>query len=295
MPSLKDIRKRIGSVKNTRQITRAMKMVAAAKLRRSQEAILATRPYAYRIYSILLSLAKNSEVSHPLLVQRPEKKIVLVVLAGDRGLCGAFNSSILKEAFRFVKAKQAEGVEVVVECIGKKANDFFKRRLTVNNYYEGLLTKSTYTRVSAIADQVLAHYLSHEADAIYLAYNEFKSAIQTKVNVERLAPVPLEAPSGVVGIVSTAAGANEFKDYLFEPSREEIMDSLIPRHFKMQFFRAVLESVASEHGSRMSAMENATKNASEMIERLTLDYNKARQAAITKELMEIVGGVEAMR
>lgn len=295
MPSLKDIRKRISSVKNTRQITRAMKMVAAAKLRRSQDAILATRPYAYRIYSILLSLAKNSEVTHPLLVNRPEKKVVLVVLAGDRGLCGAFNANIFKEASRFIKAKEAQGVEVVVECIGKKGNDFFKRRRTVGNYYEGLLAKATYGRVSQVADQVLAHYVSEQADAIYLVYNEFKSAIQTKVTVERLAPVPLEAPSGVVGIMNTVAGANEFKDYIFEPSREEIMDSLIPRHFKMQFFRAVLESVASEHGSRMSAMENATKNASEMIESLTLDYNKARQAAITKELMEIVGGVEAMR
>jgi len=294
MASLKDIRKRIGSVKNTRQITRAMKMVAAAKLRRSQEAILATRPYAYRIYSILLSLAQKEEVKHPLLVNRREKRVRLVVLAGDRGLCGAFNAGIFKEAVRFIKKKEAEGISVTVDCIGRKAYDYLKHRATIGTYHEGLLSGTNYGKVSLVADVVLKNYITEADDAIYLVYNEFKSAIQQVVTVERLAPVSLTAPSGVVGITK-AAEADRFKDYIFEPSKEEIIQSLVPRHFKMQFFRAILESVASEHGARMSAMENATKNASEMIDALTLDYNKARQASITKELMEIVGGVEAMR
>lgn len=294
MPSLKDIRKRITSVKNTRQITRAMKMVAAAKLRRAQDAIVSTRPYAYRIYSILLSLAEKEGATHPLLVVRPEKRIRLVILAGDRGLCGAFNTQVFREAARFLKAKEAEGVTVTVECIGKKANDFFKRRRPVAAFHEGILAGATYGKVSQVADSVLKQYAAEELDAVYLVYNEFKSAIQQKVTVERLVPISTDVPSGVVGIMKNTEG-DRYKDYIFEPSKEEIMKNLVPRHFKMQLFRAVLESVASEHGSRMSAMENATKNASEMIESLTLDYNKARQASITKELMEIVGGVEAMR
>lgn len=294
MPSLKDIRKRINSVKNTRQITRAMKMVAAAKLRRAQEAILMTRPYAYRIYSILLSLSKKEGMNHPLLAVRAEKKVRLIVLAGDRGLCGAFNANIFKEALRFIKQKESEGVEVSVDCVGRKAYDFIKRRRPVATYHEGLLSGPTYQRVSKVAEAVLGSFLKEESDAIYLVYNEFKSAIQQKVTVERLVPIATEAPAGVVGIVRSSEG-DRYKDTLFEPSREAILENLVPRHFKMQFFRSVLESVASEHGSRMSAMENATKNASEMIDKLTLDYNKARQASITKELMEIVGGVEAMR
>ncbi|NBX68071.1 MAG: F0F1 ATP synthase subunit gamma [Proteobacteria bacterium] len=260
MADRKEIRKRIGSVQNTRQITRAMKMVAAAKLRRAQEAILNTRPFAYRIYSILLSLFQREGIQHPLLVSREEKKIRLVVVAGDRGLCGSFNANVFKEAQKFIKAKQSQGIEVTLDVIGKKANDFFKRRHPISTYHEGLLAKVTYS----------------------------------KATVERLIPVATEVPEGVVGILKV--GEDErFKNYIFEPSKEEILNDIVPKHFYMQFFRCVLESVASEHGARMSAMENASKNASEMIEDLTLLYNKARQAAITKELMEIVGGVEAMK
>jgi F-type H+-transporting ATPase subunit gamma len=294
MASQKDIRKRINTVKSTRQITRAMKMVAAAKLRRAQDAILASRPYAYRIYAIVTSLAKREGIEHPLLVQRPEKKIRVLVLAGDRGLCGAFNSSVIKEANRFLRQKKEEGLEVSLECIGKKANDLLKRRWPVSQYHEGLLAKATFGRVGAIADEVLDAYKKEELDAVYLIYNEFKSAIQQKVTVERLIPVSLEPRGSVEGILKTTE-ADHLKDYLYEPSQEELLEAVIPRHFRMQLFRAVLESVASEHGARMSAMENATKNASEMIDGLTLEYNKARQASITKELMEIVGGVEAMR
>jgi F-type H+-transporting ATPase subunit gamma len=294
MPNLKDIRKRIVSVKSTRQITRAMKMVAAAKLRRAQEAILNARPFAYRIYSLLLSLAKRDDVSHPLLVSRAEKRIKLVVLAGDRGLCGAFNASIFKEAQRFIRVKEAEGIEISLDCIGKKANDFFKKRRKVANYYEGILSSGTFHRSAHVADSILTGFLQEELDAVYLVYNEFKSAIQQKVIVERLIPISLQAPEGVVGVIGSSE-KNKYKNYLFEPSKEAILNEMVPRHFRTQLFRAILESVASEHGARMTAMENATTNASEMIDDLTLEYNKARQASITKELMEIVSGVEAMR
>lgn len=294
MANLKDIRKRIQSVKNTRQITRAMKMVAAAKLRRSQEAILSSRPYAYRIYTILLSLAQREEVSHPLLVVRCEKKVRVIILAGDRGLCGSFNTNIFKGAQKFIARKESEGVSISIDCIGKKANDFFKKRRKISSYHEGILSRSLYNNVSPIADQILGAYLTEEFDAVYLIYNEFKSAIQQRVVIERLIPISTDVPEGVVGILRLSE-EDRFKNVLFEPSQKEILEEVVPRHFKTQLFRAVLESVASEHGARMSAMENATRNANDMVNNLTLQYNKARQASITKELMEIVGGVEAMR
>ncbi len=294
MASLKDIRKRIQSVKNTRQITRAMKMVAAAKLRRAQDAVVNARPFAYRIYSILLGLVEREGITHPLLEVREEKKIRVVILAGDRGLCGAYNANVYKAATKFIKAKQAAGITVTVDTIGRKAYDFAKKRYTMGENHEGLLTKSTYTRVAGVAEKILAEYVAGNEDAVYLVYNEFKSAIQQTVVTERLVPISTEVPDGVVALW-TKNEAERLKEKIYEPSEELIWNELVPRHFKMQMFRAVLESVASEHGSRMSAMENATKNASEMIEILTLDYNKARQASITKELMEIVGGVEAMR
>jgi len=294
MATLKDIRNRISSVKNTRQITRAMKMVAAAKLRRAQEAVVNARPFAYRIYSILLGLVERDGVTHPLLDVREEKKIRVVILAGDRGLCGAYNANVYKAATRFIKEKQSKGIEVVVDTIGRKAHDYAKKRYTLGANHEGLLAKATYSKVAQVADKILAEYKEGGDDAVYLVYNEFKSAIQQKVVTERLIPISTEVPDGVVAIWSRNE-AERLKEKIYEPSEEEIWNELVPRHFKMQLFRAVLESVASEHGSRMSAMENATKNASEMIELLTMDYNKARQASITKELMEIVGGVEAMR
>lgn len=294
MAILKDIRKRIGSVKSTRQITRAMKMVAAAKLRRSQEAILNSRPYAYRIYAVLLSVARREGVFHPLLTERPEKKVGLLVLAGDRGWCGSFNTVILKAAQEFRRSKVAQDVEVVTETIGRKATDFFKKRGGVSRQHDDLLGKPNYPACAEITRGILTAFLSGEIDAIYLAYNEFKSAVQQRPVVERLIPVAAEVPEGVVGIFQTAEG-DRLKKCLFEPGIGELLDAIIPRHFSIQLFRAVLESVASEHGARMSAMESATKNASEMIDGLTLEYNKARQASITKELMEIVGGVEAMK
>lgn len=294
MADLKAIKKRIGSVQNTRQITRAMKLVAAAKLRRAQDAILASRPYAYRIYSILLGLFKQEGISHPLLVERPEKKIRLIVLAGDRGLCGSFNANIFKEAQKFLKAKKAENVEVILDVIGKRAYDFFRKRHPIATHHEGLLGRATFPRVSEIANELLEAFKKEELDAIYIIYNEFKSAISQTVETERLIPITDEVPEGVAGIWASAE-MEGMANYIFEPGKEAILEEIVPRHFRMQFFRCVLESIASEHGARMSAMENATKNATEMIGSLTLEYNKARQEKITKELMEIVGGVEAMK
>lgn len=293
MANLKDIKKRITSVKNTRQITRAMKMVSAAKLRRAQDNVVAARPYAYRIYSLLLSLAQEEGVTHPLLVKREEKKSLLLVLAGDRGLCGSFNASIFKATEAFIKEKTEQGIELRLECIGKKANDYFSKRTKVQEYHQGLLTTPRYDSVIPLADSVLKEYREEELDAVYLVYNEFKSAIQQKVTVERLIPVSTDVPESVSNLMSE--GKKALIGYKFEPERDKILDEVVPRHFRMQLFRAVLESVASEHGARMSAMENATTNASEMIEKLTLEYNKARQASITTELMEIIGGVEAMK
>ncbi len=294
MASQKDIKKRIVTTKNTRQTTRAMKMVSAAKLRRAQEAIVSSRAYAYRIYSILTSLAQMPDVHHPWLEKRVEKRVRLIVLAGDRGLCGSFNASVLKAAQKFVKVKRAEGVEVVIDTIGRKANETFKRDPAFGTNYEGLLGRATYLSTSAVAEGVLEDFASGQFDAVYLAYNEFKSAIQQTVTVERLIPVSTEVPEGVAGIL-TVTEEERFRKSLFEPSKELLLNAIVPRHFKTQFFRAVLESVASEHGARMAAMENATNNASEMIDALTLEYNKARQAGITKELLEIIGGVEAMK
>jgi len=295
MANLKDIKKRIGSVKNTRQITRAMKMVAAAKLRRAQEAIVNSRAYAYRIYSIMMSLSQMSEVQHPWLVKRPEKRIRVVILAGDRGLCGSFNSSVFKEANRFIKKKKAEGVEVVIDTVGKKAYEMYKRHWGFGANHEGLLGRATYRATSVVAESILNDFSAEKCDAVYLVYNEFKSAIQQHVLVEQLIPISTDAtPEGVAGIL-TINDEEKFRKSLFEPSKERLLNEIVPRHFMTQFFRAVLESVASEHGARMSAMENATNNASDMIEDLTLEYNKARQASITKELLEIIGGVEAMK
>jgi len=270
-----------------------MKMVAAAKLRRAQDAIQNSRAYAYRIYGIFLSLASRRGIDHPLLNVRVEKKIRLVVLAGDRGLCGSFNANIFKEALKFIKLKESEGAEVTIECIGKKAFDFLKKRREIAKYHEGILARATYANASEIADKITGEYEKGDLDAVYLIYNEFKSAIQQTVIVERLVPVSTVVPQGVVGLMRLDE-EDKLKDYLFEPDKDEILKAIVPRHFRMQFFRSVLESVAAEHGARMSAMENATKNASEMIDALTLQYNKARQASITKELMEIIGGVEAM-
>jgi F-type H+-transporting ATPase subunit gamma len=286
MPSLKDIRKRIASVKSTQQITKAMKMVAAAKLRRAQTAITEARPLAQKLLEVLSSLAARAggAEAHPLLARREEKSILVLVLTSDRGLCGAFNSNISRRAERFHEEKTREGLSVTFSVVGRKGRDYLKRRkYGLSREYMNVLNALRYERAEEIAHDLIEDYTAANLDAVYLVYNEFKSAIAQRVTVEKLLPIePLEGVENPV-------------DYLYEPSKEELLGYALPRHVAAQIWRALLESVASEHGARMTAMEAATSNAGDMIAQLTLSYNRARQAAITKELMEIVSGAEALK
>ena len=302
MPSLRDIRNRIGSVKSTRQITKAMKMVAAAKLRRAQEAVLKTRPYAQLLEQALARVAARASEEakagmkeriggergvHPLLETRPGKTAEIVVLTSDRGLAGGFNSNIARRAQRFLTENADRFERIGVATIGKKGRDFFRaRKIEVRKDFTGVHSDLRYEKAEAIAEEYANRYLAGEVDAVFLAYNEFKSAISQKPVVVQLLPIETAAAGA-----DTASGI----DFKYEPSREALLESLLPRHVAMQVWRALLESAASEHGARMSAMESATKNAEEMISMLTLQYNRARQAYVTKELMEIVSGAEALK
>lgn len=290
MPGLKEIRKRIGSVKSTKQITKAMKMVAAAKFRKAQTRIFELRPYADKMNSVLTSLAKTVETGHPLLEVRPRKKVEVLVLTGDKGLCGAFNTNIMKAAFKLIKEIQSEGIDVSVSAIGKKGTDLLKRRgFTPRQSWAGISGRVSYLNAKEITGNIIENYINETFDEVILIYNEFKSALVQKVSVVRLlplAPVKTEEEAGSQEL--TAA-------FLYEPSQQAIFDSLLPKNLEIQVFRALLESQASEEAARMTAMENATKAADDMIASLTLQYNKARQASITKELMDIVGGVEALK
>jgi F-type H+-transporting ATPase subunit gamma len=292
VPNLRDIRKRIGSVKSTRQITKAMKMVAAAKLRRAQDAILKTRPYATLLERALAEVAARAgaaaeKPAHPLLAPRTASKAEVVLVTSDRGLAGAFNSNVLRRTQRFMTENADRYAEVRVSTIGRKARDYFKsRRVTMQADYTGVHQHLRFEKAQEIAQELTARWLAGEVDAVFLCYNEFKSAISQNVVVRQLLPVENPAP--------TEAQATSI-DFLYEPAREQLLADLLPRHISMQVWRALLESAASEHGARMTAMESATKNAEEMIGKLTLDYNRARQAYITKELMEIVSGAEALK
>jgi F-type H+-transporting ATPase subunit gamma len=290
VPSLRDIRNRIGSVKSTRQITKAMKMVAAAKLRRAQDAVLKTRPYVHLLDQALAQVAARADAEevavHPLLAPRTAKTAEVVVITSDRGLAGGFNSNIARRAQRFLTESGDCYGRVQLATIGKKGRDFFKaRKLEVRKDFTGIHADLRYERAEAIAQEYTQRYLDGEVDAVFLAYNEFKSAISQKPVVIPL--LPIETPPQ-----DEAAPRVDFK---YEPSRESLLADLLPRHLAMQVWRALLESAASEHGARMSAMESATKNAEEMIGTLTLQYNRARQAYVTKELMEIVSGAEALK
>ncbi len=291
MPSLRDIRNRITSVKSTRQITKAMKMVAAAKLRRAQDAILKTRPYAQLLDRTLQRVAARAAaegaVSHPLLAPREVRTAEVVVITSDRGLAGGFNSNVIRRTQRFLTEDGGRFERVELATIGRKAKDFLRaRKLDVRKDFTGVHQGLTFARAEAIAVEYTERYLAGEVDAVYLAYNEFRSAIAQTPVVVPLLPIPVpEAGAGAVAAV----------DFLYEPSREALLADLLPRHVAMQVWRALLESAASEHGARMSAMESATKNAEEMISALTLQYNRARQAYVTKELMEIVSGAEALK
>lgn len=289
MAGLREIRKRIKSVKNTQKITRAMKLVAASKLRRAQEAIVSQRPYALELGALLHRVATRTEsgeqLPHPLLELREPKRVLLVVLTSDRGLCGAFNSNILKRAERFLRENDGKFEKLEVATIGRKGRDYFKKRKqTTVRDYPGVFEKLAYRRATEIAEGIAEEFVKSDLDAVYLVYNEFKSAISQKVVVEQLLP-----------IVHEELPVGENIDYLYEPSQTGVLDKLVPRYISVLVWRAMLESTASEHGARMSSMDSATRNAKELVDKLTLFYNRARQSAITKELLDIVGGAEALK
>ena len=284
MANLRDIRTRIRSVRNTQQVTRAMKMVAAAKLRRSQERIMNSRPYADQMLSVLRSLATRANPeTHPLLAARGTEKVEVVIVTADKGLCGGFNANIIKGAARFLAENQKR--VLTTHLIGRKGRDFFKKRgYKVTGEYIDLFRNLTYDDAARIARNIMDRYIQKDLDAVYLIYNEFKSVIQQRVVVERLLPIEhLDLDAGSV-----------VQDYIYEPSARELFDQLLPRHVEFQVLRALYESAAAEFGARMSAMDAATRNAGEMINSLTLHLNRVRQAAITKEIIEVVSGAEAL-
>jgi F-type H+-transporting ATPase subunit gamma len=346
MPNILDIRRRIRSVINTRQITKAMKMVSAAKLRRAQDRALAARPYAQMLTNILKSLVSRAEIydpetgepKHRLLAQREERNILLVIVTGDKGLAGAFNTNILKAAQRFLESKAGKNVEI--ETIGRKGRDFLRRRypsaeprtsdspvasaIAIIGEQIGVLNKVEYSLAAGLAERVIERYCKEEIDSVYLLFNEFKSVIAQRLIVEQILPIEqigesavrlaeglsekdrdraLEAAKGAgVGIrpadtsamdAAAAKFATAQVDYLYEQSPKDLFNGLLPKYVVVQIFRALLESVAAEHAARMTAMDAATSNATEMIDSLTLAMNRARQAKITKEIIEIVSGAAA--
>jgi F-type H+-transporting ATPase subunit gamma len=291
MATLRDIQKRIKAVQNTQKITKAMKMVAAAKLRKVQTRMLDLRPYADKMRDVLHSLAKGADrESHPLLAFRPRKTVEVVVFTSDRGLCGAFNTNILKAAQKSIDQHKSDGFEVSISTVGKKARDYFKRRnVPVRNSWTGISGSVRFSNAEEIANDIKENYINETVDEVVIVYNAFKSMVAQTVTEAKLLPLsPEEAGEGESAPESPA-------DFIYEPSMEAIFDRLIPRNVDIQIYRALLESSAAEEAARMSAMENATQSCTEMVDRLTLKFNKARQASITAELMDIVGGVEALK
>jgi F-type H+-transporting ATPase subunit gamma len=346
MANILDIRRRIRSVTNTRQITKAMKMVSAAKLRRAQERALAARPYAQMLTNVLKSLVSRAEIydpetgepRHALLARRPEQNVLLIVVTGDKGLAGAFNTNILKAALRFISSQAGKNLEI--ETIGRKGRDFLRRRYrtadprtatsnqspqtTIVGEKIGVLNKVEYSLASEIAERVIERYASEEIDSVYLLYNEFKSVIAQRLVVEKVLPIEQVGKAGVAQaeemtleekerILEAAKGAGvglrpadtravdaaaaRFAaapvDYIYEQSPEQLFRSLLPKYVAIEIFRGLQESVAAEHAARMTAMDAATNNATDMIDSLTLAMNRARQAKITKEIIEIVSGAAA--
>jgi len=359
MPNILDIRRRIRSVINTRQITKAMKVVSAAKLRRAQERALSARPYAQMLTNVLKSLVARAEIydpetgepKHPLLAQREEKNILLIVVTGDKGLAGAFNANITKAATRFLESKSGKNVDI--ETIGRKGRDFLRRRfptakvqtrsladlaesieveaeagersapIQITGEHVGILNKIAFAQASALAENVIARYKREEIDAVYVVFNEFKSVIAQRLIVEQILPIEqigeqavrlaeepteeekkkakeaaISAGVGMHGTEGVPEAASQFGtaqvDYIYEQPPEELFKALLPKYVSIQIFRALLESVAAEHAARMTAMDSATNNATDMIDSLTLVMNRARQAKITKEIIEIVSGAAAM-
>jgi F-type H+-transporting ATPase subunit gamma len=344
MANVLDLRRRIRSVQNTRQITKAMKMVSAAKLRRAQEHALAARPYAQMLTNVLKSLVSRAEIydpvtgeaRHPLLIRREERNILLIVVSGDKGFAGAFNANVLKAATRFLESKAGKNIDI--EVIGRKGRDFFRRRypsaqegqartgpVEITGDHVGILAKVQFAQVRDIAEDVIRRYTAGEIDSAYLVYNEFKSVIAQRLVVDEILPIAqigtadikqademtLEERkraaqvAGSAGVRYRAADTQEMDahaaafatqdvDYIYEQPAEEIFHDLLPRYISMVIYRALLESVAAEHAARMTAMDSATNNASDMIDSLTLTMNRVRQASITKEIIEIVSGAAAL-
>src|SRR5882672_6136173 len=297
MASLRAIRTRIKSVRNTQKITKAMKLVAAAKLRRAQDAVLRTRPYAEALNELLGSLAAARVAAeippHPLMeVRENPKRIEVVLLTSDRGLCGGFNSNIIRRAQRFL-VEEADKYDVIqFSTIGRRGRDFAKKRgIQTRKDYVGFFGRLRFAMAKQVADDLIVEFRECKLDAVYLLYNQFRSAMSQTITLTRL--LPIAAPAEAAQAQEKARFITP--EHLYEPSRPELLEHLIPRQLAMSIWRALLESEASEHGARMTAMDSATKNANDMIGRLSLEYNRARQASITKELMEIVSGAEALK
>jgi F-type H+-transporting ATPase subunit gamma len=287
MPSLIDIRRRIRSVKNTQQITKAMKMVSAAKLRRAQDRVISSRPYGSLLRKVLSNVAAAAAsdergAENPLLAQRAEQRILLVLVTSDKGLAGAFNSNLIKGAQRFVA--EHRDARVVMELIGRKGRDFFRKRgAEITGDSVGMAAKVAYADTAAIARKAMDLYRNEDIDAVYILCNEFKSVVAQKLTLNRVLPVEM-APA--------AADAAPV-DYIYEQPPAEMLEALLPRYVEMEFYRALLETAAAEHAARMTAMEAATSNAGDMIDKLTLYMNRVRQASITKEIIEVVSGAAA--
>ncbi len=290
MATLRDIKRRIVGVKNTQKITRAMKMVSAVKLRRAQTRIINARPYANKISEMLSNLATEEDMAtNPFFIEREVKNVAVVVVTADRGLCGAFNNNIIKEAARYIDEElNAEGLNAFVYCVGKKNADYFSRR----NYYVigkdvGLFSSLDYSSALKITDNLVSEFSKKTYDKVVIIYNEFISIIRQKIQTQQFLPIPVLSSSEEIKV--------QQPNYIFEPDSGSIFNYLIPKHLKAQVWRSLLESNAAELGARMTAMDNATTNAQEMIRSLNLTYNKERQAAITKEILEIVSGANALK
>lgn len=294
MPSLKDIRSRIDTTKNTQQITKAMKLVSAAKLRKAQLQIVGMRPYANALMKIIGNIVMTQRVSHPLMVQPTEtKRVLLIVLSSDRGLAGGFNANVNKFTDNYIRTNKSKYEKLDVMFIGKRAMDFFGRKGISNPDSMTRLDKDiSYTLAAKVAHKAMKHFLEGEYDEVRLIYNEFKSAISQTITTETLLPVDLKKAGVAIDSAQTTGFSN---DMIFEPEPEVMIQEMLEKHFTVQVYRTMAESVAAEHGARMTAMENATNNAKEVLSKLTLTYNKARQEKITTELIEIVSGAEALK
>ena len=285
MAKTQDLKRRIRSVRNTMQLTKAMKMVSAAKLRRAQERIMSARPYAHQTLSVLQSLAARAEQdSHPLLQARAGKKAHIILVAGDKGLCGAFNSHIIRSAEEYAR-ENLQDHEISITAVGKKSYQYFERRTwEIKHHWVDFFRNVEFTHAEEIATAVSELFLSGEVDRVFIAYNEFKSAIQAKPIVQPLLPIQRLEP----------AEGDTAEDYIYEPSADALLKALLPHYVRHLIFQALLESAGAEHAARMTAMDSATNNASELIDSLTLTMNRVRQASITTEIIEVVSGAEAL-